>query len=59
MPMFGWAAKQPADKGCPVTDIMRFLHTSGPEQQFESGERREATMAAVETHTDIMTLHTA
>ena len=27
-------------KGCPVTDIMRFFHTNGPEQQFESGEQR-------------------
>lgn len=27
-------------KGCPVTEIMRFLHTSGPQQQFESGEQR-------------------
>ena len=27
-------------KGCPVTDIMRFFHGDGPEQQFESGEQR-------------------
>ena len=27
-------------KGCPVTDIMRFFHTNGPGQQFESGEQR-------------------
>lgn len=27
-------------KGCPVTDVMRFFHGDGPEQQFESGERR-------------------
>ena len=27
-------------EGVPVTDVMRFFHGDGPEQQFESGEQR-------------------
>lgn len=27
-------------KGVPVTDIIRFFHGDGPEQQFKNGEQR-------------------